>query len=62
MPKPIQDSGISDNYLRGKVADFLRNKITTGSKLSVVSAYFTIYAFDALKDHLSKGVKSALSS
>jgi SNF2 family DNA or RNA helicase len=54
MPKPIQDSGISDNYLRGKVADFLRKKITDGSKLSVVSAYFTIYAFDALKDHLGQ--------
>lgn len=45
-------SGIRDNYKRGLVADFLRNKIKDGSKLSVVSAYFTIYAFDALKDWL----------
>ena len=52
MPRQTPNSGIRDNYLRGKVADFLKGKITDGSKLSVVSAYFTIYAFDALKDHL----------
>jgi SNF2 family DNA or RNA helicase len=46
-------SGIRDNHRRGKVADFLTAKIKDGSKLSVVSAYFTIYAFDALKDHLT---------
>lgn len=46
-------SGIRDNYRRGNAADFLRAKIAPGSNLSVVSAYFTIYAFDALKDHLS---------
>ena len=46
------NSGIKDNYLRGTVADFLKAKIKSGSQLSVVSAYFTIYAFDALKEHL----------
>jgi ERCC4-related helicase len=45
-------SGIRDNYTRGSVGDFLREKINSGSTLSVVSAYFTIYAFDALKNHL----------
>lgn len=45
-------SGIRDNHTRGSVGDFLRDKIKHGSKLSVVSAYFTIYAFEALKDHL----------
>ena len=35
------------------VADFLRAKIRDGSRLSVVSAYFTIYAYDALKDCLN---------
>jgi len=46
-------SGIRDNYLRGTAADFLRAKVVPDSRLSVVSAYFTIYAFDALKDHLT---------
>lgn len=46
------DSGIRDNHKRGTVADFLREKLAHGSHLSVVSAYFTIYAFDALKDRL----------
>ena len=36
----------------GTVADFLRDKIQDGSALSIVSAYFTIYAFDKLKDEL----------
>lgn len=45
-------SGIRDNHTRGSVGDFLKDKIEAGSKLSVVSAYFTIYAFDALREHL----------
>jgi SNF2 family DNA or RNA helicase len=44
--------GIKDNRSRGKVADFLRAKITSNSHLSVVSAYFTIYAYDALREEL----------
>ena len=36
------------------MADFLRAKIQAGSKLSIVSAYFTIYAYDALKEHLER--------
>jgi len=48
-----ETSGIRDNYQRGSVGDFLKNKIKEGSTLSVVSAYFTIYAFEALKDHLT---------
>ena len=47
-------SGIRDNYNRGTVADFLREKIQDGSRLSVVSAYFTIYAYDALKECLDR--------
>lgn len=46
-------SGIRDNCRRGKAGDFLLDKIAPHAQLSVVSAYFTIYAFDALKDHLS---------
>jgi SNF2 family DNA or RNA helicase len=48
------NSGIRDNHRRGNVADFLRAKLQTGSRLSVVSAYFTIYAYEALKDQLDK--------
>ena len=45
-------NGILDNHTRGKVADFLTAKIAPGSKLSVVSAYFTIYAYEALANQL----------
>lgn len=51
MP-PQLSSAIRDNQGRGKVGDFLKDKIQTGSKLSIVSAYFTIYAFDQLKETL----------
>jgi superfamily II DNA or RNA helicase len=55
-PQPILPrgfvSGIRDNHTRGTIGDFLKEKIVAGSKLSFVSAFFTIYAFDALKDHL----------
>ncbi|MDX9792371.1 MAG: helicase-related protein [Kiritimatiellia bacterium] len=47
-------SNIRDNHTRGAVADFLREKIKDGSHLSVVSAYFTIYAYDALKETLDR--------
>jgi phosphatidylserine/phosphatidylglycerophosphate/cardiolipin synthase-like enzyme len=49
--------GIKDNHKRGRVADFLSDKITQGSRLSVVSAYFTIYAYEALSDQLD-GIES----
>ena len=46
-------SGIRDNHHRGTVGEFLESKIQNGSSLSIVSAYFTIYAFDALKESLN---------
>ncbi len=49
---PAPESGIRDNYRRGSVADFLLEMIKNGSELSIVSAYFTIYAYEALKDKL----------
>jgi SNF2 family DNA or RNA helicase len=52
--KSIIDSGIRDNYSRGTVADFLKANIQDGSRLSVVSAFFTIYAYEALKDWLDR--------
>jgi ERCC4-related helicase len=54
MPTPSSISGIRDNHRRGVVADFLKAKIHSGSRLSVVSAYFTIYAYAALKDLLDQ--------
>jgi len=45
-------SGIRDNRAHGSVGDFLREKIRNGSRLSIVSAYFTIYAYEALKNEL----------
>src|SRR5580700_2474219 len=54
MSGPPNSSGLRDNYSRGNVADFLRAKIREGSLLSVVSAYFTIYAYDALKTSLDR--------
>ena len=54
MPTPASNSGLRDNHTRGTVADFLKEEIRDGSRLSVVSAYFTIYAYDALKDCLDR--------
>ena len=52
-------SRIRDNSMYGTVADFLQDKIQDGSALSIVSAYFTIYAFDKLRDELTsiKGLR-----
>jgi len=54
MPSLTNNSGIRDNHYRGVVADFLKAKIQPGSKLSVVSAYFTIYAYAALRENLDQ--------
>lgn len=50
----MNNSGLRDNLTRGKVAEFLTEKIQNGSKLSVVSPYFTIYAYGALKEALDR--------
>ena len=42
-------SGIRDNRERGTVGEFLQDHIENGSSLSIVSAYFTIYAYEALE-------------
>jgi len=54
MADPLANSGIRDNYNRGLVADFLKSHIKDGSHLSVVSAFFTIYAYAALLVPLNK--------
>lgn len=40
---------ILDNKRNGKVIDELKENLRKGSKLSVISAYFTIYAYAELK-------------
>ena len=45
-------SKIRDNRRRGSVGDFLESNIGNGSSLSIVSAYFTINAYNALKGSL----------
>lgn len=47
-------SGIRDNLSRGKVYEFLAQEIKSGSALSIVSAYFTINAFEALQKPLNE--------
>ena len=43
-----------DNKRSGTIADELRENIRKDSKLSIMTAYFTIYAFEALKKELMK--------
>ncbi|RKY51608.1 MAG: ATP-dependent helicase, partial [Candidatus Neomarinimicrobiota bacterium] len=45
-------SSLKDNRKRGNIGDFLKQQINPDSKLSIVSAYFTIYAYQQLKDKL----------
>jgi hypothetical protein len=55
MPKDdrlLAASGILDNCLRGTVGDFLKAKIKPDASLSVVSTYFTMYAYAALQELL----------
>lgn len=54
MQRKHHFSGIRDNLERGNVAEFLEERITNGTKLSFISAYFTIYAFDQLKAQLTQ--------
>ena len=45
-------SAIRDNRKRGSVGAFLRENIKTDADLAIVSAYFTIYAYQHLKPEL----------
>ncbi len=42
-------SAIRDNHSRGPVHEFVTDRALPDSKLSVVSAYFTTFAYDGLK-------------
>jgi hypothetical protein len=46
--------GILDNHSRGAAASFIRQRVVSGSNLSFVSAYFTIYAYEALSTVLDE--------
>jgi Helicase conserved C-terminal domain/PLD-like domain/SNF2-related domain len=52
FPLGHNQSQVRDNRDRGSVGQFLKDQITPDAELSFVSAYFTIYAFNALKDSL----------
>ncbi|HSW64767.1 MAG TPA: helicase-related protein [Dissulfurispiraceae bacterium] len=55
MTSSSNASGIRDNRpTRGTVASFLREKIRPESELSFVSAFFTIYAYEALSRELEQ--------
>lgn len=43
-----------DNKKNGKVGDVLKDNIKKNDKLSIISGYFTIYAFSELKKELNK--------
>lgn len=45
---------ILDNKTQGRVGDKLKEEIKSGSKLSIISAYFTIYAYEHLRKELGK--------
>lgn len=50
----MQTPKILDNRQYGKVGDELKKVIKSGSKISVISAYFTIFAYNELKKELNK--------
>ncbi|MDX6765599.1 MAG: helicase-related protein [Candidatus Methylacidiphilales bacterium] len=57
MSTPPNHSNLRDNQTRGSAADFLRQAIHPGSRLSFVSAYFTVHAYYALRDVLEQAGK-----
>lgn len=53
-------TGIRDNRGRGSAADFVRERVGSGSKLSIVSAYFTSSAYACLRDNLDSAASTRL--
>ena len=47
-------SGIRDNHSRGKAGEYVADLLTAKTDLSIVSAYFTIQAYGALKNKLNQ--------
>jgi hypothetical protein len=50
----MSSSVIRDNHSHGRVGDFLKQAISTNADISIVSAYFTIYAYHHLKQSLDE--------
>ena len=46
--------GILDNKTQGKVIDKLKEDLKSGTKVSIISAYFTIFAYQELRKELNK--------
>lgn len=49
----MNNSSIRDNHNHNSVGNYLQENIKPESKLSIVSAYFTIYAYNQLKKELN---------
>jgi hypothetical protein len=49
-----QFSGIRDNHSRGSVGDFLREQLKPDADLDLVTAYFTVFAYDKLRTELNQ--------
>jgi len=52
----MEYSTIRDNHANGTVGDYLKDGLTLESDVSIVSAYFTIYAYHMLRNNL-EGIK-----
>ncbi|MGD9975851.1 MAG: hypothetical protein AB7S77_22560 [Desulfatirhabdiaceae bacterium] len=57
----MSTSVIRDNHSHGSVGEFLRQNITPNADISIVSAYFTIYAYHHLKSSRDSIDPSAVS-
>ncbi len=51
-PAPSPSSNLRDNHRRGTVGDFLRSQLRAGADVDLVTAYFTVFAYDKLRTHL----------
>ena len=50
---PHSFSGIRENHSRGTVGDFLRSELRAGADLDIVTAYFTVFAYEKLRTQLN---------
>ncbi|HPE70139.1 MAG TPA: helicase-related protein [Thermotogota bacterium] len=49
----MNESTIRDNFFFGTVGSFLKEAVSAGSSVSIVSAYFTIFAYHSLKKNFN---------
>lgn len=50
----MNNTSIRDNHKNGSIGQFLIDNIKQGAGLSIVSAYFTMYAYKQLKNQLDQ--------